>query len=259
MALPLKKGDQGREVRELQNLLAERGYPVDVDGDFGPQTYRAVRAFQAQNLDQHGQPLVVDGNVGPLTRWSLTHPKTVIVTPSAIDFTTLPPPGAGGSALGRAALTSAINELKAGAGEVGGNNSGPWVKKYLSQAGLGEGESWCASFVSWCYLQASGGDKQAMPFTYCPGARKLLLEFKAKGWASAPNSGYQPQPGDIVVWWREKLEGWPGHVGFVHQLKDGMLYTIEGNKSPKVQGFSYVFSRMEKLLGFGHVPGRHNG
>ena len=38
------------------------------------------------------------------------------------------------------------------------------------------------------------------------------------------------------------------------QLRDGFLYTIEGNKSPKVQGFSYVFSRMDKLLGFGQVP-----
>jgi hypothetical protein len=34
-----------------------------------------------------------------------------------------------------------------------------------------------------------------------------------------------------------------------------MLYTIEGNRSPKVQGFSYVLSRMDKLAGLGHVPG----
>ncbi|HBH87594.1 MAG TPA: peptidoglycan-binding protein, partial [Syntrophaceae bacterium] len=67
---------------------------------------------------------------------------------------------------------------------------------------------------------------------------------------------YEPKPGDIVVWWREKLEGWQGHVGLVHQLKNGMLYTIEGNKSTRVQGFSYVFSRMEKLLGYGHIPKR---
>lgn len=249
----LKKGDQGPKVRELQRLLAERGYPVDIDGDFGPQTYRAVRAFQAQNLDQHGQPLVVDGKVGPLTWWSLTHPKPVIVTPSAVDFTSMPPPEAGGSTLGRATLAAAIGELKAGAGEVGGDNRGPWVKKYLAPAGLAEGESWCASFVSWCYMQACGGDKHAMPFAYCPGARNLLEEFKVKGWASAPNSGYQPLPGDIVVWWRESLGSWKGHAGFVYQLKDGYLYTIEGNKSSNVQGFSYVFSRMEKLLGFGHV------
>lgn len=254
MIFPLKQGSQGPEVRELQKLLAERGYPLDIDGDFGPRTYRAVRAFQTQNLDQHGEPLVVDGKVGPLTWWSLTHPKPVIVPPSAIDFTTMPPPEAGGSTLGRAALAAAIGELKAGAGEIDGNNCGPWVRKYLGPAGLPEGNPWCASFVSWCYLQTCGGDKSAMPFAYCPGARNLLQEFKVKRWTYAPNSGYQPQPGDIVVWWREKLEGWLGHVGFVHQLKDGMLYTIEGNKSPQVQGFSYVFSRMEKLLGFGHVP-----
>ena len=254
MIFPLKKGAKGADVTELQKLLTDRGYPVVIDGDFGPETYRAVRAFQAQNLDQHGQPLVVDGKAGPLTWWSLNNPKPVIVTPSAVDYKTLPPPEAGGSELGRAALAAAIGELKAGAGEVGGNNSGKWVKKYLSPAGLPEGNPWCASFVSWCYLQAGGGNKSAMPFAYCPGARNMLGEFKAKGWGHGPNTGYQPQPGDIVVWWRERLSGWLGHVGFVYQLKDGMLYTIEGNKSPNVQGFSYVFSRMDKLLGFGHVP-----
>ena len=250
----IKKGDRGPKVRELQRLLVKRGYPVDIDGDFGPQTYRAVRAFQSQNLDQHGQPLVVDGKVGPLTWWSLTHPKQVILAPSAVDYAAMPPPGTGGSRLGRAALKAAIDELKAGAGEVGGNNKGRWVRKYLAPAGLSEGNAWCASFVSWCFLEACGGDQSSMPFAYCPGARALLRQFKDKGMGYAPNKGYQPEPGDIVVWWRERLAGWMGHVGLVHQLRDGMLYTIEGNKSPKVQGFSYVFSRMEKLLGFGHVP-----
>jgi hypothetical protein len=56
-----------------------------------------------------------------------------------------------------------------------------------------------------------------------------------------------------VFWWRVQLQGWQGHVGLVYQLKDGMLYTIEGNKSPRVQGFSYVLGRMEKLLGYGHL------
>jgi len=46
-------------------LLNQFGYPVDVDSEFGPQTYRAVRAFQSEHLDQHGQPLVIDGMVGP--------------------------------------------------------------------------------------------------------------------------------------------------------------------------------------------------
>lgn len=254
MKLPIAKGARGKDVREVQRLLNQLGYPVDIDGEFGPQTYSAIRAFQSENLDQHGQPLVIDGKVGPLTWWSLTHSKPDVQPLSAIDYAQLPPPELGGSQIARAALASAIGELKAGACEIGGNNRGPWVKKYLEAVGLPEGDSWCASFVSWCYLQAYDGDRSALPFPYSPGARALLREFKDKGWAHSPNSGYQPRPGDIVVWWREKLEGWLGHVGLVHQLKDGMLYTIEGNKSARVQGFSYVFSRMDKLLGFGHVP-----
>lgn len=254
MTASLEKGNQGKDVRTLQNLLVKKGFPGDIDGDFVAQTLRAVKAFQSQNLDQHGQPLIVDGKVGPLTWWSLLHSKPVIAAPTAVDYQKMPPQKEGGSKIGRAALARAIAELKAGAGEVGGNNCGPWVKKYLEPAGLDEGNSWCASFVSWCYLQACGTQKDKMPFTYCPGARALLRQFKDKGWACEPQSGYAPQPGDIVVWWRVNLQGWQGHVGLVHSLKDGMLYTLEGNRSPLVQGFSYVMSRMDKLLGFGHVP-----
>ena len=34
----LTLGSRGAEVRELQRLLNERGYPVAVDGDFGTKT-----------------------------------------------------------------------------------------------------------------------------------------------------------------------------------------------------------------------------
>jgi hypothetical protein len=250
----LKKGDEGADVSELQRLLIQRGYAIEMNGIFDTKTYRAVRAFQSQNLDQHGQPLVIDGKVGPLTWWSLTNPKPEIRPYSAVDYTQMPPMEMGGSVRSLAALSIAIGELKAGACEQGGNNCGPYVRKYLEPAGLPEGNSWCASFVSWCYLKGCGEDARLMPFPYCPGARALLSKFKTNSWAYGPQSGYLPKPGDIVVWWREQLSGWQGHVGLVHQLNEGMLYTIEGNRSASVQGFSYVFSRMDKLLGFGHVP-----
>lgn len=250
----LKKGAQGDEVLEIQKLLSERGYSVKIDGIFGAKTCQAIKAFQSQNLDQHGQPLKIDGDVGPLTWWSLTHPKPVIDIPTAVNYQQMPPEEAGGSRSGRAALMQAINELKAGACEVGGNNSGPWVCKYLAPAGLSAGNPWCASFVSWCFLQTCNGEKEKMPFSYSPSARDLLRKFQNKDWAYGPQSSYLPEPGDMVFWWRVKMNGWQGHVGLVHQLKDGMLYTIEGNKSSRVQGFSYVFSRIDRLLGFGHVP-----
>lgn len=252
MMKTLRKGDQGSQVRQLQKLLLQHGYAVDLNSTFDASTRRVLRAFQAQNLDQHGQPLVVDGVAGPLTWWSLENPKPFIKPPVAVDYTSMPVRG--GSPRGRAALAVAISELKANAREIGGNNRGAFVRKYLAPAGLDEGNSWCASFVSWCFLQTVGGDKSAMPFAYTPSARRLLSEFKQLGWASAPGSDYRPQPGDVVVWWRVSLAGWQGHTGLVHSVQDGMLYTIEGNRSPRVQGFSYVLSRVDKLLGYGHVP-----
>lgn len=251
MARLLKKGDQNPEVREIQTLLTDKGFLTneEITGVFDNETVLAVRAFQAQNLDKHGQPLTVDGKVGELTWWSLHHAKPLGAAPSAVDFSQMPPTSMGGSATGRAALAAAIGELKAGAGEVGGNNKGPFVKKYLNGI-VPVGNPWCAGFVSFCYAQVPSG----MPFGYSVGARNVLHEFKKKGWAQPPNRGYLPQPGDIVTFWRESLASGKGHVGIVHQLRDGFLYTIEGNRSPKVQGFSYVFGRMDKLLGYGHVP-----
>ena len=59
----VRRGATGHPVRTLQDLLRARGHAVTVDGDFGPQTEGAVRAFQG---DRH---LAVDGIVGPGT-WS---------------------------------------------------------------------------------------------------------------------------------------------------------------------------------------------
>jgi hypothetical protein len=181
----------------LQQSLVQRGYPVPVNGDFDSGTYQAVRAFQSQNLDQHGQSLVVDGKVGPLTWWSLTHSKPDLPPVSAIDYTQMPAAELGGSTIGRSALAAAIGEIQAGAGEIGGNNLGPFVEKYLKPAGLMPPESWCASFASWCYLQACGGNASQMPFPYCPGARALLKEFQDK-WISSSDSGtlWIPSPDD---------------------------------------------------------------
>lgn len=47
--------------------------------------------------------------------------------------------------------------------------------------------------------------------------------------------------------------GWNGHARLVHHADNGILTTLEGNKTNKVAGFDYVLSRMDQLLGFGEV------
>lgn len=57
----LGEGSAGEAVRDLQQNLAALGYPLAIDGIFGKETEKAVRAFQRD----HG--LGVDGIVGPRT------------------------------------------------------------------------------------------------------------------------------------------------------------------------------------------------
>ncbi len=57
-ASPLKRGDHGAVVRDLQISLSALGYPLPADGVFGPATEAALRRFQA---DRH---IAVDGLAG---------------------------------------------------------------------------------------------------------------------------------------------------------------------------------------------------
>ena len=65
----LRQGSEGDAVRRLQRKLTARGFnPGPLDGDFGPATDAAVRAFQ------RARGLVVDGIVGPKTWSALRQP-----------------------------------------------------------------------------------------------------------------------------------------------------------------------------------------
>jgi len=57
----MRIGHRGSKIRQLQERLVQAGYPVEVDGIFGPETDRAVRQFQRD------MGLLVDGVAGPQT------------------------------------------------------------------------------------------------------------------------------------------------------------------------------------------------
>ena len=57
----VRRGSRGEAVKWVQALLKNRGYPIAVDGIFGPNTERMVRHWQGANR------IAVDGIVGPQT------------------------------------------------------------------------------------------------------------------------------------------------------------------------------------------------
>lgn len=71
----LRPGAQGAEVSGLQRLLTEKGFGVPDTGNFGPQTEAAVRRFQA------AAGLRVDGQVGPETWRALRSFRVDVVDP----------------------------------------------------------------------------------------------------------------------------------------------------------------------------------
>lgn len=77
----LKLGSTGDEVFELQRLLKSRGYAVGVDGDFGPNTLKAVQQLQRDS------GLVVDGLVGSKTLeyLKLKHPDPRFLSQADIE------------------------------------------------------------------------------------------------------------------------------------------------------------------------------
>lgn len=256
----LRKGAQGTPVTILQRLLnrwllAEGATLLIEDGDFGKHTEKAVIAFQSSHIDNTGLPLRADGVAGGLTWGALRRvtsgqpdPKSLqIVTPGTPTnwWGSMPDPSSGGTPRGLAALRIAVAEAAAGRGESGGNNMGRDVDKYLNGL-VNPPANWCAGFVCWCLSQSG-----PMPFGYTVSARSIRTKAIAAGLTTYNDPTVTaPLPGDIVVWWRESLQSWKGHVGFVHHVANGRIYTIEGNKTSKVEGFSYPLAGMDRLLGF---------
>lgn len=103
----LRLGSKGARVREAQQLLVRAGFTVDVDGDFGPATKKAVLAFQRK------REIEADGVVGPQTMRLLSEYR---VTPTekigAAPISDVPEAvTGGGTAAGGVTVTLAAEKL----------------------------------------------------------------------------------------------------------------------------------------------------
>jgi hypothetical protein len=157
------------------------------------------------------------------------------------------------------------NELaatKLGIHEVGGNNHGPWVKKFLGEVGLPEGYAWCDAFQS---FEENGVAGHRLPIESA-SVGQTYATGKQLGWAVT-----QPARGDLVCYDFDGDGQFDDHIGLVVKAL-GLgpmltLQTVEGNTSSGVAGSQGdgdgVFLRRRvvsaKSVGFIRIPGNVPG
>jgi hypothetical protein len=154
-----------------------------------------------------------------------------------------------GGAIGSVGAAHAGGALAAAKSQLGvhelGTNAGPQVNQYLASAGVGSGNPWCASFVTWS-LHESGHDM--------PGGGWASVST----WVNAAQSGQHglqmvdpahARPGDIVAYdWGGGTDfSSDGHIGFLEShVQNGQFTTVEGNADDAV-------TRMSRNMGEGNV------
>ena len=125
------------------------------------------------------------------------------------------------------------------------NNHRPLARNYA----LNSVDSWCAATVSACFITANAVD--LIGGTECGVDRFIEDCFKPKGiWIE--DGSIVPESGDIICFnWDQSYQpnnGFADHIGIVEYVEDGVIQTIEGNASGRVQRRTYS-------VGHGNIRG----
>ena len=94
--------------------------------------------------------------------------------------------------------------------------------------GSKQGYAWCDQFVDWCFFTACGADKEkAEALLYQTGNLGAGVGYSARYYQRADRFfESDPQPGDQIFFYKDGV--WT-HTGLVLEVKNGKVYTIEGN------------------------------
>lgn len=130
-----------------------------------------------------------------------------------------------------------------------------YIDGYDNHPGWNQYTPWCGCFLSWAADQQKASIIGAPP--KFADVDKGMADFKAQKnkWREPNDEENKPIPGDYVFFdWdgRNDPNGGkdPDHVGAVLCVKDGFLYTIEGNSGGKVAVNRYP-KNDPRIMGYG--------
>ena len=131
----------------------------------------------------------------------------------------------------------AISQL--GQKEIAGPEDNDTIVGYAKESGFDwvndDETAWCSIFVNWVAMKAG---------------LKRSEQANARSWLEVGlNVDDAPEPGDVVIFWRDSEDGWQGHVGFYFGFsQDGTrVYCLGGNQGNQVSLSAYPIG---KVLGF---------
>ena len=136
-----------------------------------------------------------------------------------------------------------VEQLNALALKQVGNGGSEYWTSYGSGA-----DEWCAMFVSWLFKKITS-DKPYL--VYASGAGDIPRKSVPKGYGiwledecSDPSTA--PKPGDVIlftptIYPSDKYTS--RHVGYVYDVDDNKVYTVEGNTGTNLCTTSYVSKR----------------
>jgi hypothetical protein len=216
-ATTLSRGSLGPDVKRLQEWLCLHGFHTAVDGDFGPATDAALKAYQRDREDDAEGPGPWGvGEVNEATWWDLVRPLNMAL---GVGHVPLWPPAMN-------ILSAVCAHLYAQPREVSRPNGGPWVRYYCR----GQEVPWCAGFVTTVLSQALGHDEwftiSCDDLAAKAHARGLLVHELPKAWRGPEHI----KPGDLFL--LRRTDRWPHdwtHCGIVTAVHAEHFETIEGN------------------------------
>ena len=129
----------------------------------------------------------------------------------------------------------------------GGSKNYTEFNRYFGTIGGSYSYAWCAAFVSWCLDMAGAVNAAGGTFASCTLWVERLQEL---GLYSTRASGYTPKQGDLIFFRSSGVSRASDHIGIVRFVKNGRVYTVEGNSSDKVSLRDYKLTDTY-IVGYG--------
>lgn len=124
-----------------------------------------------------------------------------------------------------------------------------YIGNYADHPGWNQYTPWCACFLSWGAAQQPNETFDGNPPKFANVDDGMNAFQTQKKWRSPNDDNDKPIPGDYVFFdWDGDSD--PDHVGAVLCVKDGYLYTIEGNSGGKVAVNCYP-KNDPRIMGYG--------